>query len=223
MYMPEYIKSDEFGDNTVPPSARPQNTIFYYLQPSQWQDLGNGSWKMTQDYPGYIKFEIVFTPGQNAIYFAMRVFNYRSTPITNVTSDFDTSCKETLLASGWTVGNPDWYTTLVFQQAHMFSEAGGWQAYPNGGTGSTPTKILACQNLNTTQVVALAMENPGQGTHASAHTCIHTIGQLSASLAPNTWSPWQHRAVYVISGSLNDVSNRYHQEFVMGGANDKWP
>jgi hypothetical protein len=223
MYFPEYIKADGFGDEVVPQSARPVNTTsFYYIQPSTWEDLGNGAWKMTQDYPGYIKFEVVITPGNGALYYAMRIFNYRNQPLVNLTSDFDASCKQLLESGGQTLDQlPAWFTTLVYQQASSWSPSAGWQLYPQGGPKNI--NLLACQSMDRSRVVALAMEQIGEGTHANSNTCIHTIGLISASLAPNAWSAWQHRAVYVLTGDLNAVSSRFQQDFVQGGASNKWP
>src|SRR5258708_4271773 len=71
MMIPEYIK---LGDrDAVPEDRKPLRSCFFHVQPSKWEKLEGGRWRMSQDYPDYLGFEVVLTPTPDALYLAWRV------------------------------------------------------------------------------------------------------------------------------------------------------
>src|ERR1700733_4433215 len=85
MMIPEYIKDN--GRDAVPPNKMPVGGCFFHNQPSKWENLGKNQWRMSQDYPEYLKFEVVLTTTQDAVYLAWRIRNTKQKAIKTLTGD----------------------------------------------------------------------------------------------------------------------------------------
>jgi len=221
MMIPEYIKE---GDrDAVPEDKRPVRSCFFHEQPSKWEKLKGGRWRMSQDYPDYLGFEVVLTPARDAVYLAWRVRNNKKKEaLKDVSGDFCCGCKAFLQASlPPKAGLPKW-EELVFRQASVYSPKKKWRPYPQGG--DSDALILACRSLDKEKMLAHASDRVGGASHAFANTCIHHSARVAKEIAPGEWSPWQRRAVYLLSGTQDDLLARYKRDFVEGEkTNDKWP
>ncbi|MBI3875996.1 MAG: hypothetical protein HY300_08575 [Verrucomicrobia bacterium] len=219
MLIPEYIKVD--GVDAVPEHKKPRGGCFFHTQPSKWEKLGDNRWRMSQDYPEYLKFEVVLTTTPDAVYLAWRIRNYRKEPIKKLSGDFCCGCKNFL--AGKPVPElrfPNW-EELVFKQASVYSPTKGWRTMEQGNHG---VSMIACRSLNGKKILAHASDRIGDGSHAVGNTCIHHSSEVSDLLDPGQWSPWQRRAVYLLDGTLDDLLGRYRRDFAEGATTkDKWP
>jgi hypothetical protein len=221
MMIPEYIKT---GDrDAVPEDTRPVTSCFFHRQPSKWEKLENNRWRMSQDYPAYLGFEVVLTPSNDALFLAWRIHNNKKTePLQELNGDFCCGCKAFLSASLPPESRFPRWEELVFRQVSVYSPTKKWRPYPQGGDHDS--LILACQSLDGKKMLAHASDRIGWARHAFANTCIHHRAQVVKELAPGQWSPWQRRAVYLLNGTQDDLLARYKRDFAeVEKANDKWP
>lgn len=221
MMIPEYIK---IGDrDAVPEDKRPVPSCFFHVQPSKWEKLENHRWRMSQDYPEYLGFEVVLTPSRDALYFAWRIRNNKQREaLKDLNGDFCCGCKAFLSASLPSAASLPKWEQLVFKQALVYSPTRKWRPYPQGG--DPDALLLACQSLDGKKLLAHASDRVGGASHAFANTCIHHSAPVAKELAPGQWSPWQRRAVYLLSGTQDDLLARYQRDFADSArSGDKWP
>jgi hypothetical protein len=221
MMIPEYIKT---GDrDAVPEDKKPRRSCFFHVQPSEWKKLAGDRWRMSQDYPGYLGFEVVLTPAPDALYLAWRIRNNNpKEALEDVSGDFCCGCKDFLTASLAPEASLPRWEKLVFRQASVYSPGKKWRPYPQGG--DSDALILACRSLDGERLIAHASDRIGNGSHAFANTCIHHSARVAKQIAPGQWSPWQRRAVYLLRGTQDDLLARYEQDFQGGeNASKYWP
>lgn len=233
MLLPEAIHTA--GVDVMPVEARPVRSYFH-MQPSTWEERGNGRSLMTQTHPGYMTYEIALTPVADALYLEWRIRNDTCKPWMDLTALF-------CAGAGWGsyTGEHDWYNPdfqppppppvaidpkeamrefrlsminkwrneLVKENVWVHTPD-GWKRYPDAAPQMN-VPLIACRSLDGTKLLALAWDTPAQASHGG-HLCIHLVPRVAEELRPGEWAT-SRGATYVLEGSLHDLLERYRQDF----------
>jgi hypothetical protein len=233
MLLPEVIESD--GVDVMPVEKRPVKS-YYHMQPTTWRDQGGGRWRMSQSHPGYLTYEIALTPAADALYLKWRVRNDTDEPWRDLTGLFCTG-------SGWGffTGPHGWYNPdfqpappppvsddpgeaeREFRKSMIDQWKGervkenvwvhtpdGWRRYPDAAP-DMDVPLIACQSLDGRKLLALGWEKPARASHGG-HLCIHLHPMIAEELPPGEWAS-SRGVTYVLEGSLDDLLERYRQDF----------
>ncbi len=233
MLLPEVIQSD--GVDVIPVEERPVRSYFH-MQPSKWEELGDGRWLMLQTHPGYVTYEIALTPAADALHLEWRIRNDTGEPWKELTGLFCTGAGwgSYTGAHGWY--NPDfqpapplpvaedpreaerefrmsminrWRDELVKENVWVHTPD-GWRRYPDAAT-DMDVPLIACRSLDGQKLLALAWDTPARASHGG-HLCIHLVPMVAGELPPGEWAS-SHGAAYVLEGSLDDLLERYRKDF----------
>ena len=238
MLLPEFIRTDA-GD-VVPVDKRPVRS-YLHMQPTRWEDLGAGRWRMTQTHAGYVTYEVTLTPTPDAVYLDWRVRNDTQQVWKHLTGNFCTG-------AGWCpfTGPGAWYNP-TFQPAPPPPKAtdpaqaqretykamvrcwthellrrqvsvhtpGGWRTYPDA-VKDMDVGLVARRSLDGTTVLAQAWNVPAPASHGP-HLCVHLSPMIAAELAPGAWAS-ARGATYLLKGTLDELLARYRRDVVRQAA-----
>jgi hypothetical protein len=231
LLLPEFIRND--GVNIIPVDKRPVRS-YMHMQPSKWEDLGRGRWRMTQTHPGYLTYEVSLTPKQDALYLGWRLRNDTQGPWRRVTGNF---CSATgwlpfIPPGGWRnadfqPGPPPapatspgraqqtkgmvkrWLNDLLRKNVWVHTPT-GWRPYPDGKK-DMDVALIACRSLDGKKLFAQAWDQPAQPSHGP-HLCIHLVPMVAEELRPGQWA-CARGAIYLIEGTLDQLLDRYRRDF----------
>ncbi|MCH2211101.1 MAG: hypothetical protein MK110_07350 [Fuerstiella sp.] len=233
MLLPEYIHND--GREILAAEKRPVHS-YYHMQPTDWEDLGNGRWRMTQTHPGYLTYQIELSTTVDALYLNFRIRNETSEPWRNLSVNF---CS----GSGWgdfqppnNWFNPDfqpappppvsrdpqkaareiylgmvsrWQDQVLPQHVWVHTD-GGWKRYQEDGH-RVDLPLIVCRSLDGQKLLAQAWNRKSPVSHGP-HLCIHLAPVIANKVEPGEWVT-ARGATYLMDGSLQNVLDRYQSDF----------
>lgn len=232
MLLPEFIKTDA-GD-VVPVDKRPVRSYFH-MQPTQWADLGEGRWRMTQTHPGHVTYEVTLTPTPDAVYLDWRIRNDTQQVWKNLIGNFCTGAGWAPFSGPGTWHNPDfqcappppksgdpkqarqetykamvhtWTHDLVRQKVWVHTPR-GWRRYPDA-VGDMDVGLVARRSLDGRKLLAQAWDKPAPASHGP-HLCIHLSPMVAAKLDPGEWAS-ARGATYLLEGTLDDLLGRFRRD-----------